>query len=79
MDLLQTRLEQLQQLADLLLEKLRQRIEGEDPETMNPQALKHMTGMMKDIRDIQLTRVGAGQEGETLQVCLEGELVNYSE
>ena len=76
---MQQRLEKLQQLADILLEKLRSRIDAEDPQTMNPQSIKHLTGVMKDIRDIQLAR--PIEEGQSMQltVCWEGELEKYSE
>ena len=72
------RLEKLQALADVILEKLRLRMEGETPEQLNPQALKHITGVMKDIRDIQLTRTESDNGGVLVQVLWEGELEQYS-
>lgn len=75
---MQQRLEKLQDLADVLLEKIRSRIEADDPQIMNPQSIKHLTGVMKDIRDIQLTKTA--EEGQNLQltVCWEGESETYS-
>lgn len=45
--------EKLLQLADTILDKLTQRMHSEEGNTLNPQALKHITGVMKDIRDLQ--------------------------
>ena len=73
------RLEKLQTLADELLEKLRQRITAEDPQTMNMQSVKHMTGVMKDIRDIQLSRPEEERQAALLTVCWEGETEKYSD
>lgn len=79
MNKMQQRLEKLQALADELLEKLRERISAEDPQTMNPQAIKHITGVMKDIRDIQLTKPEEDRQTMQFTVCWEGELEKYSE
>lgn len=79
MNKMQRRLKKLQTLADLLLDKLKDRIEAEDPQTMNPQAIKHITGVMKDIRDIQLTRPEEDLKSAQLTVCWEGEWEKYSE
>lgn len=48
------RMEKMQALADTILEKLRIRVEQTQPEEINPQTFKHMTGVMKDLKDIQL-------------------------
>lgn len=45
--------EKLLALADQILEKLTRRVAAEDADTLNPQALKHITGVMKDLRDLQ--------------------------
>lgn len=79
MNKMQQRLEKLQELADELLEKLRERISAEDPQTMNPQAIKHITGVMKDIRDIQLAKPEEDRQTMQFTVCWEGELEKYSE
>lgn len=79
MNRMQQRLETLQALADELLEKLQQRITAEDPRTMNLQSVKHMTGVMKDLRDIQLAKPEAEQQAVALTVCWEGEMEKYSE
>ena len=70
------RLEKMQQVADLILDKLKLRVEQEDAARMNPQALKHITGVMKDLRDIQ--RMDEDTAGNRITVVLEGELEDYS-
>lgn len=79
MDKISKRIRTLQAIADTVAEKLRQRVEAEDPHTMNLQAAKHITGMLKDLRDIQLTRPEAATEGTLLTVCWEGVPESYSE
>lgn len=73
------RLERLQLLADTILEKLQHKVALEDPAQMNPQSLKHITGVMKDLRDIQLTRTDTDRDGLQITVLWEGELERYSE
>ncbi len=73
------RLEKLQLLADTILDKLKRKVEAEDPEQMNPQSLKHITGVMKDLRDIQLSRTDTDRDGLKIAVLWEGELERYSE
>jgi len=73
------RLEKLQRLADTILDKLKHKVELEDPEQMNPQSLKHITGVMKDLRDIQLTRTDTDRDSMQVTVLWEGELERYSE
>lgn len=79
MDITAKRIEMLQSLADTIAQKLRLRLEAEDPQTMNPQAIKHITGMLKDLRDIQLTRPDATADSLQLTVCWEGVPESYSE
>ena len=77
MESTEVRLQKLQGIADTLVEKLRLRIDREEPETMNPQAIKHITGMLKDLRDIQLTRLEDKSEGISVTVVWEEELKQY--
>ena len=77
-DTMAQRLERLQKIADMLTEKLQQRVALEDPATMNPQAIKHITGVLKDLRDIQLTRPEQERDVSAITVLWEGEVAQYS-
>ena len=70
------RLKKLQGVGDVVLEKLRLRVDSLDPMEMNPQMLKHMTGVMKDLKDI-LT-VSGEETGGGITVVFTGELEDYS-
>lgn len=63
-------------LADKILEKLSARVDASDPMELNPQAMKHITGVMKDLKDIQ----SGAQESDAgvIQVVFQGELEVYS-
>lgn len=79
MDITQKRLDALQKIADTLVDKLSKRVDREEPETMNPQTVKHITGMLKDLRDIQLTKADAQTEGVSITLTWDEELKKYSE
>ena len=66
--------EKLLRLADTILDKLTQRINSEEGDTLNPQALKHITGVMKDIRDLQQDATDTGQ----ITVTFAGEWEPYN-
>lgn len=66
--------EKLLRLADMILEKLTLRVESAEGESLNPQTLKHITGVMKDIRDLQQD---AREAGEIL-VTFAGEWESYN-
>ena len=70
------RLRKLQGVGDVVLEKLRQRVDSLEPLEMNPQMLKHMTGVMKDLKDI-LTATGE-EQASGITVVFTGELEDYS-
>ncbi len=70
------RLRKLQGVGDVVLEKLRLRVDSLEPMEMNPQMLKHMTGVMKDLKDI-LTASGEETAG-SITVVFAGELEEYS-
>lgn len=62
------RLEKMQSLADMILEKIRIRIEQTEPGEINPQTLKHLTGVMKDLKDIQMLRSQADAEEQAAKI-----------
>ena len=70
------RLHRLQSVADTIIEKLEVRVSALDPLEMNPQALKHITGVMKDLKDIQ--SADGGEETGKITVVFTGELEEYS-
>ena len=45
--------EALQAVAALLLDKLTQRVREATAQELNPQAMKHITGVLKDLKDIR--------------------------
>ncbi len=71
---MENREDKLLRLADTILEKLTRRLQSEEGDTLNPQALKHITGVMKDIRDLQQD---AKDTGEIL-VTFSGEWEPYN-
>ncbi len=71
------RLRKLQGVGDVVLEKLRLRVDSLEPMEMNPQMLKHMTGVMKDLKDI-LTASVEDTENTGITVVFTGELEEYS-
>ena len=66
--------EKLLALADEILEKLTRRVAAEEGETLNPQALKHITGVMKDLRDLQQD----ARDNGTITVTFAGEWEPYN-
>lgn len=64
-------------VADMVLDKLKIRVESLDPMEMNPQALKHITGVMKDLKDIQSEKDAQADAGH-ITVIFTGELEDYS-
>lgn len=71
------RLRKLQGVGDVVLEKLRLRVDSLEPMEMNPQMLKHMTGVMKDLKDI-LTASVEDTANTGITVVFTGELEEYS-
>lgn len=69
--------EKMQAVADEILEKVRQRVTLEEPETMSPQSMRHLTGVLKDLKDIQMPR--EQQEKSTVTVCISAELEEFCE
>ena len=63
------------ELADLVLEKLYARVEAADPMELNPQAMKHITGVMKDLKDIH---AGTRDDAGSITVVFLGEGEQYS-
>ncbi len=72
------RLERLYQLADMVVDKLRSVLEAGE---MTPQGLKHITGTMKDIKEVQMLKDPSQkkEEQDVLMVRLEEALQRLSE
>lgn len=51
-----SRAEKLHSAADSLLDKVTAFIEACDPQKVDAQALKHISGVLKDIKDVQMIR-----------------------
>ena len=64
-------------MADEILEKVRLRVNLEEPETMSPQSIRHLTGVLKDLRDLQTP--SQQQEKQTVTVRLAAELEEFCE
>lgn len=50
------RAERLLDVSDLLLEKVRKRIDSDDKIAMDTQGMKHLSGVLKDLKEIQMIR-----------------------
>lgn len=72
------RLQKLQAVGDVILNKLKLRVESLDPMEMNPQMLKHFTGVMKDLKDIHAA-AGPDSGSGQITVVFAGELEAYSD
>ena len=72
------RLERLQQLADTVLEKLCSRVEEEMPMKLEVQTLKHITGLIKDLKDIHMSGRQTDNAGQ-ITVVFEGDMEALSE
>lgn len=51
-----SRAEKLQRAADILLGKVVALVEASDPMEMDTQSMKHISGVLKDIKEIQMIR-----------------------
>lgn len=71
---MEKREEKLLRLADIILEKLTRRVEAAEGESLNPQALKHITGVMKDLRELQQDARDTGE----ITVTFSGEWEPYN-
>lgn len=69
------RLERLQFVTDRLLEKLEQMVDAIDPAVFPCNSLRHISGTLKDIRDIQMVRSDM-QEQEAKIESLRQKLVD---
>ena len=72
------RLEKLQQAADLVLDRVSRFLEESDPGALTPQAIKHFSSTLKDIRDIHAQRPESESGASGILVRLEKELEEYS-
>lgn len=75
-DTKENRSQRLLQLADQILDKLTAQVEQATPGTLNPQAMKHVTAVLKDLRDIQ-GGVSDGPSGQ-IRVVFEGQWEEFS-
>ena len=71
-------MEKMQSVADEILEKIRLRVTLEEPETMNPQSMRHLTGVLKDLKDIQMPKQEQ-RPGNTVTVKVAAELEEFCE
>ncbi len=69
------RLERLWELGDLVSDRVKALLENTEA---TPQGLKHLTGVLKDIKDIQMLKDPQKQEQDTLRVQLEEALQRLS-
>ena len=70
------RLERLWALADLVSDRVKALLENTEA---TPQGLKHLTGVLKDIKEVQMLKDPQKQEQDTLMVRLEEALQRLSE
>ena len=68
---------QLRQVADMLLSRVQSKLEETQSAELTPQAAKHYSSTLKDIRDIQLCR-GEQEEKEGILVEINPELEEFS-
>ena len=58
----------LQSVADKLLDKVEALVESGDPMYMNSQAMKHISGVLKDIKEIQMIRSDADMREQEARI-----------
>ena len=59
--------EKMQALADIILDKIRICVEQTKPENVSPQSFKHITGIMKDLKDILRTQADIDEQAAKLK------------
>ena len=59
----------LQSVADKLLDKVEALVETGDPMYMNSQAMKHISGVLKDIKEIQMIRSDADMREQEARIA----------
>ena len=69
------RLERLWCLADLAAAKVKDLLESTEA---TPQGLKHLTGVLKDIKEIQMLKDPASSQRDMLQIHMEEALQSLS-
>ena len=63
-----SRAEKLQSVADKLLSKVEALVEASDPMEMDTQAMKHISGVLKDIKEIQMIRSDADMREQEARI-----------
>ncbi|MBO5867420.1 MAG: hypothetical protein J6Q54_00740 [Oscillospiraceae bacterium] len=66
--------QELEQVARQVLSKVEQYVDGVDPERLSPQAMKHITGVLKDLRDMR--RESAPDTGVAIRVEFQNDAWN---
>ena len=64
-----SRAEKLQSAADMLLGKVVALIEASDPIEMDTQSMKHISGVLKDIKEIQMIRSDADMREQEARIA----------
>lgn len=64
-----TRAARLQTVADKLLGKVEALVEASDPMEMDTQAMKHISGVLKDIKEIQMIRSDADMAEQEARIA----------
>ena len=64
-----SRAEKLQRAADMLLGKVVALVEASDPMEMDTQAMKHISGVLKDIKEIQMIRSDADMREQEARIA----------
>ena len=59
----------LQSVADKLLDKVEALVDTGDPMYMNSQAMKHISGVLKDIKEIQMIRSDADMREQEARIA----------
>lgn len=64
-----TRAARLQSVADKLLGKVEALVEASDPMEMDTQSMKHISGVLKDIKEIQMIRSEADMREQEARIA----------
>lgn len=70
-------IERLRQVADMLLSRVKSKLEDTQSAELTPQAAKHYSSTLKDIRDIQMCRgEQTEKEGILVEISKEAEVLS---
>ena len=68
----------IKNVADKLLDKVEELIENGSPLMLNSQSLKHLSGVLKDIKDIHVEKAAETPCKDPIRVVIEGGAEEYS-